>query len=163
MWLEINSTKVTVGKLDSGGSRCEADEKQCQTFRIAEWYRHPNFKNCKFGNNCLQYDFLLIRIQKKNDKGIHFSPLVQPIKLAHRELRPSKTLVGGEWTISLGRVDASMMQHHMVHVNVHTNMTYYRPLWSRNWNIANQILIQITSQEIVLQDFLELNDIMWFI
>ena len=93
---ELNSPKVTVGKLDSDRPRCDVNEKHCQTFRVAEWHRHPNYKNCQFGNSCLQYDFLLIKIQKKNDQGIQFSPRVQPIRLAHRELRPSKTSAGGE-------------------------------------------------------------------
>ena len=93
----MNSTEVAIGKLDSIEPRCDTDDKHCQTFRVAEWHRHPNYKNCHFEKSCLQFDFLLIRIQKKNDKGIQFSSRVHSIPLAHRELRPTKNSVEGEW------------------------------------------------------------------
>ena len=85
-----------VGKLVADESRCDSDEKHCQVFRIADWHLHPNYKNCQLGNSCYQYDFLLIKIRSKSGVGIQFSPSVQPIPLAHRELRPSKTSAGGE-------------------------------------------------------------------
>ena len=112
---KIHSSKVAVGKLVSDGSRCEPDEKHCQIFRIADWHLHPDYKNCQLGNSCYQYDFLLIKIQTKNHKGIQFSPSVQPISLANRELRPTKTVVmNGEMNKYF--VDQVMVLDLIVHI-----------------------------------------------
>ena len=118
---KIHSSKVAVGKLVSDGSRCDPDDKHCQIFRIADWHLHPDYKNCQpwelstVGNSCYQYDFLLIKIQTKNHKGIQFSPLVQPISLANRELRPTKTVVmNGEMNKYF--VDQVMVLDLIVHI-----------------------------------------------
>ena len=112
---KIHSSKVAVGKLVSDGSRCDPDDKHCQIFRIADWHLHPDYKNCQLGNSCYQYDFLLIKIQTKNHKGIQFSPSVQPISLANRELRPTKTVVmNGEMNKYF--VDQVMVLDLIVHI-----------------------------------------------